>query len=357
MVVTMGNPMVDYIVERAREEVVALGLIPGGECPERFRTDHAGAAALLEGVAAASSPSAPCTITPGGAALNTARAAKVYLNRQTTSPPPAIQVASIGCVGYDTDADLLTEACTRVGVQPLFTKPEDASIRTGRSLILITPDGDRSIVGIPAAGRSLCAEQLVGEVAEVLGRTTILYITSFTLTTPPRVLAAGAAVKALKLKEKRVCYNLSAATIQRREIVVEAIRAALKEAYLLVGNVGEAEAFCQAQGLCDKERSCSAAEAVGLIGAAFPGLVVLVTDSAQPTQCVVPGGDIMAFPVPVLESAVVDTAGAGDCFAAGVLAQLATHFAAGSEPNWGDCIAAGHQSAAVVITRKGCQIE
>ena len=123
-------------------------------------------------------------------------------------------------------------------------------------------------------------------------------LTSFAVTTEERAAAAALAARHARAGGAKLCVNLSSAGLQERPAVRRALSELLPAAFMVVGNRGEAAAFC---GTPD----ATAAEAAAAIGARFPEAVVVVTDGAAPTQAYEPkAGSVRGHAVPPLAYAV-----------------------------------------------------
>ena len=328
MIVTIGNPMVDYIAESTEEEVLSKGLTVGGECPEKYRGDQEGAAALLE------SFKSRCERVAGGASLNTARVTGWALQQKGIQKA----VAAIGAVGSDSDEAFLRSECLKVSVDT-STFHCVSTAPTGRSLVLVT-NGERSIVGVPASCRMLTSAA-VRTCEPTLSKTKILYSTSFGLTTPERVAAVQTA-KSLISSESLLVINLSSAALQSRPVVKQALIDILPSAAILIGNFNEFEAFCTAHEFSSLENARSR----------FPNTSFIVTNGSKQTMLFEVGKPTKLFDVPkVAFDSIVDTNGAGDAFAGGVLSSMYT-----MPSDFSCAIASGHSCAAVVIQRRGCEL-
>ena len=117
---------------------------------------------------------------------------------------------------------------------------------------------------------------------------------------------------------------------------------------MVIGNESEAEAWADASGQPDKDDLQAIARAIALTSKANPSRprTVIITQGAGSTTVVTAGENITPkiYPVQALpEDAIVDTNGAGDAFAGGVLAALV------SGKSIDETIEIGHKMGAMCV--------
>eukprot|EP01060_Flectonema_neradi_P029147 TRINITY_DN395_c3_g1_i3.p1 TRINITY_DN395_c3_g1~~TRINITY_DN395_c3_g1_i3.p1 ORF type:complete len:194 (+),score=21.96 TRINITY_DN395_c3_g1_i3:59-640(+) len=176
----------------------------------------------------------------------------------------------------------------------------------------------------------------------LLSKTKILYATSFGLTTLERVSAVKSAYSFIDTSHSILVINLSSAALQNRPIVMGALCELLPRAAMVLGNLKEFESFCSAHGLSSLEDFRNK----------FSTTHVVVTNSSKPTVFMEVGKPVREVEVPfVSPESIVDTNGAGDAFAGGVLASMLHN-----PLNYDRAIENGHHCASVIIKRRGCEL-
>lgn len=258
--------------------------------------------------------------TPGGKGANQAVAAGKVGGA----------VAFVGCVGGDDHGALLRESLTSAGVDLTDLRTVDAP--TGTATIMVTPDGENSIIVAPGANRHVTPAMLEE--------------------TRPSWGAAPVVVLQLEIPLESVALVASGA---RGRVVVNAAPAAplpaevLAAADPLVVNESEAAFLLEGAG--------SAADAADDAGATARALLrlgprsVVLTLGAAGAVVAEAGTDDGAgvVRVPAVRVEAVDTTGAGDSF----VGALAVELAAGTGLE--RAVELATRVAAVTVTRRGAQ--
>lgn len=238
-------------------------------------------------------------------------------------------VAFVGAVGEDVAGRTSVESLEGCAVEPRVAVVDAAS--TGTCVVLVTPDGERSM--LPDAGANDCLRPEHLPVDEFRpGRH--LHVTGYSLLRPG---SRDAAVAALDLAvERRMTVSIDPSS---EALVVEAgvaqVRRWCARAHVLLANADEARVLT---GEADLRRAA----------AALAELVPEAVVKAGPDGAVWQGGFVSAS-APGRAVDVVDTVGAGDAFAAGFLASWLTH----PEPE--TALAEGNRLAAECVTRVGAR--
>jgi ribokinase len=249
---------------------------------------------------------APVTWAGGGAAANTA----AWI---AAAGGPA---RLIGCVGADLAGDWLRAELVRYGLD--LQLRVDPSLPTGTCLVLIDPDGERTMV--PSAGASLSLRWR----NELLGAATAVHVSGYALFGDDSREAAVQALAAARSAGVPVSLDAASAGPLARfgpHRLLDAADAALvfanrDEAALLIGSpdIAAATAARRLGSLCGE-----AVVKDGAAGAAWSD-----------------GTDVLSVPAVRIDGPV-DSTGAGDAFAAGVLgaraggASIADQLARGAE--------------------------
>jgi ribokinase len=273
--------------------------------------------AHLEGpLAHASDAPARIAFHGGGSAANTA----AWLVAAGAAP---VLVARVGADDRGRDA---TAALQAAGVEIRLSA--DPRLPTGTCIVLVAPGGERTMIPDAGANDGLGAGQL-GD--ELLGPGDHLHVAGYTLLRRGSRAAALAAITRAREQGLTVSVDPSSAALLSPAFVDLADGAGL-----LLPNVDEALALTEA---------AEPEEAARYLTRRVPEVVVtlgeagaLWTDGDQVER---------ADAVPVDE--VVDTTGAGDAFAAGLLAARI----AGAGP--GDALAAGCRLAAEAVATAGAR--
>ncbi|MCJ1416028.1 adenosine kinase [Xylographa parallela] len=247
----------------------------------------------------------------GGAAQNTARGAQYIL-------PPS-SVLFIGCVGADSTADTLRDACKTAGLRAEYLV--DPSLPTGRCGVVITGH-DRSLVTHLAAANEYKLSHLTSpEIWPLVRAARMYYVGGYHLTACPP--AAMALAEEAAKENKVFAVNLSAPFIP--QFFKEQLDSVIPYCDYVIGNETEAAAYAESHGLAGKS--------VSEIAVAIAGIekvnkqrkrVVVITQGTEETLVAVQGEQgVKGFQVhDVPKEAICDTTGAGDAFAGGFLAGL-----------------------------------
>jgi len=275
----------------------------------------------------------------GGSALNSARVVK----RETVEND--VEVAFVGCVGDDSDGNLLLSQCTLEGIVTEFVQFSSQS--TGMCGIVIDAETkERSIWGSRGASADLDPEKAMTNLKREgwISQNSFAFATAYNLTTQPRwefvaALAKHAGVFFFALSKAELVKNVKSK--------IEQLLPLTKVLF------------------CDKNELLSFAgqdfhEALHGVAAklAAPGLI-FVTDGPRSTFVASQGGKYSEFPLPHVlpEDQIVSTNGAGDVFTGSILAALISTktfpFGEIDESLFRSVVLKAHSSALVSLTRLG----
>lgn len=282
-VVAIGNALVDVLCHKDDDFVAAQGLKRGLMQP--IAPD---AAVLLH------QAMGQCEEVCGGSAANTVAAlARLGLG-----------LAFVGQVGDDRLGRLFASDMASNGVD--FPLPPIAT-PTGRCLIIVSPDGHRTMNTAIGASEYLPAAAFDPAIA---ADAAILYVEGYMWRTQEPRAASQAAFRAARAAGRRTAFTLSSEFCVREhhDDFVALIEAGLVD--ILFANEGE---LAELSGRADFE--------AGVAWAAARVPLLIATRGAE-GAIAVQGGERFETPAEPF-GAIVDTTGAGDLFAAGVLAGLA----------------------------------
>jgi ribokinase len=208
----------------------------------------------------------------------------------------------------------------------------DGKRPTGVCIVFVGPGGERSMLPDPGANEALAPDDLPGA---LLAAGSHLHVTGYSLVRPGPRAAARAAIATAGRAGMSVSVDPSSTALLGPDFLELAAGADL-----LLPNAEEA-------GALSGERSAAAAGRA--LAARFPEVVVkLGAEGAMWTN----GGDevrVAAAALPRAAVTPVDTTGAGDAFAAGLLAARMT----GAAPR--EALAAACELAAVAVATPGAR--
>lgn len=308
-VVAIGNAIVDVIARADDALIVAEGLTKGS-----MRLIDAGEAERLYAAMG------PAVEMSGGSAANTL-AGMAALGHNC---------GFIGQVADDQLGAVFTHDLTATGVE-YTTPPLSAGAPTARCLILVTPDGQRTMNTFLGASH-LLEQKMIDE--GMIADAAILYLEGYLWDPELSRAAMRRAIDVARGAGRKVAFTLSDAFIIDRH--GDDFRALLAEGLfdILFANETEICALAQTQ---DFEA------AVAAIAPLVPLLVV--TRGEHGAIAVADGVRTTVGAEPV--HAVVDTTGAGDLFAAGFLSGLARG------ESMERCLISGAVCAGVIIAQIG----
>lgn len=265
-------------------------------------------------LAAGSDTPAPIALLSGGSAANTA----------AWCAAAGVPATFVGRVGDDVLGRKVLDELARAGVD--LEVSVDPDLPTGTCIVLVDPDGERTMV--PCAGANA-----VGGRVPALEPDVLLHVSGYALFHPRAAQAAAEAMRRARAAGCTVSVDAASAAPLRAygpERFLDAIGSAVlfanaDEAAVLSGT---ADAFSAARALGAR---CGAAVVKRGVGGA-------VWSDGRAVE--------VAVPEPV---AVIDSTGAGDAFAAGVLAAL------GRGLPIAEALRAGNALAARAITLRGAR--
>ena len=263
---------------------------------------------------------------PGGSAANTVRAVAA-LSRARAVPPPVYS----GAVGRDPEGE---EYGRILRAQGVVTRLARKSEPTGCSVILVTPDRERTMFTFLGACREYTPEDLD---RRLLASSRYLYLTGYMWDTENQRQAALLAGTTALSEGVRVAFDLADpfAVRRYRQQYLSWIPAHVE---VLFGNREEFRLLL-GEGLAD-------AELAEMAGELAPQAVLKIGAQGCLVNYFGKVSSIAGFPV-----VPVDTTAAGDCFAAGYLYGQLRGFSAESSARL------ANRLAAWVVTVEGCNLE
>lgn len=272
----LGNALADILIQIPSDEVLDTLGFGRGSMNLVDRRVHERIAALTDGL--------PRTIVPGGSAANTVRG----LARMGAS------AGYLGRVGRDAVAGHIHGEMTALGATPLLIESDTP---TGRCMVLVSPDGERTMATYLGAAIELTDGQID---PAVLAGYDLLHVEGYLV--QDHALIDGAVRKAraagMTVSLDMASYNV---VEENRDFLHELVASGVD---ILFANEQEARAFT---GLEPDEA------ALALAGMCDLAVVKVGEHGSRIAR----GGELIR--VPAVPTTVVDTTGAGDLYAAGFL--------------------------------------
>jgi sugar/nucleoside kinase (ribokinase family) len=284
-VLAIGDAVVDVIATADDSFLEAEGLVKGS-----MRVlDAAEATRLYEHMG-------PARETSGGSAANTVAGIAALGGR----------AGFVGQVADDQLGEVFAHDIRAHGVE-FETPPGNGEVPTGRCLILVTPDAQRTMNTFPGAAHTL-SESALDE--PQIRDAAILYLEAYLWRAEDPRAAMRRALSIARAAGRKVAFTLSDIALIRlyRDHYVEMIEAGQID--LLIANEAEIMALA---GIADHEAA---------IAAVAPRVELLLVTRSEKGAIAVAQGRHAEIPADPVEQ-VVDTTGAGDLFAAGFLLGVA----------------------------------
>ena len=280
-VIGIGNALTDMLVNLPNDNVLTEFSLPKGsmnlaDAPTQTR--------ISKSVAGY-----PYSLSLGGSASNTIRAMARL----------GCKVGFIGKVGKDTTGDFFEQALENLGIEPFIMR---SSIRSGKCVSLVSPDGERTMVTHLGAASELAAEEID---EKIFAGYDCLYIEGYLVQDHRLIRSAIEKAKrcGLKIAIDLASFNVVAENLGfLRELVAEHVD-------IIFANKDEAHAFTGEQEPLNALQALSCMCELAVVKIGMKGALIKRGDE------VVHVG-IMAA------AKRVDTTGAGDLYAAGFMSGL-----------------------------------
>ena len=314
-VVALGSPLVDVLSHADDVELQHLGLNKGSM-----------ALVDLERAAAVYGSMGPATEMSGGAAANTVVGVAALGGR----------AGFLGKVADDELGAVFLHDITASGVELGHLRPAPADPAadraTGRCLVFVTPDGERTMATHLGVASTFGPDDVDEELLE---RAHVVYVEGYLWDLGPAKAAIRRAIEVAHAADALVALTLSDPfCVERHQ--KEFLGLLHGEVDVLFANEEEIKLLF---GTADFDAAVTACEETGVLAALTRGAAGSVAVGAQ--------GPV-AIPAEAVDG-VIDTTGAGDLYAAGFLYGL-TH---GSDPE--GCARLGGICAAEVISHLGAR--
>ncbi len=284
-VIAIGNAVVDVIASCSEELIEELQLNRGG----MTLIDEARADALYEAMP-------PAREVSGGSAANTLAGLATL----------GLQCAFIGQVADDQLGKVFRHDMRATGID-FDTPGRDGEPATGRVLIFVTPDGERTMNTFLGAGQFLPAAALD---ESLIASAAILYLEGYLWDPEEPRRAMRRAIEVAREAGRKIAFTASESFVIERH--GDDFRSMIEEGIIDILFVNESE-LATLTGEADFE--------AGLAAVAGKVPVLVATRSEKGAVAIAHGERAEVAAVPVIK--VVDTTGAGDQFAAGFLSGYA----------------------------------
>lgn len=310
-VVAIGNALVDVISHEPDDLLADLGLEPGS----MTLVDAARSAEVYARMG-------PAVEVSGGSAANTVAGVAALGGR----------AAFIGRVADDEFGELYGHDLRSVGVKFVSPPAPADGEPTGRCLVLVTPDAQRTMCTHLGAGTALDA-QYVDE--HLIAQSQVLYLEGYLWDQPPAMDAFRQAAAAAHRAGRRVALTLSDrfCVERHRDAFLDLVAG---EVDILFANEAEILALYEVEEFDRAVEHVRGHCEIAALTRSELGSVVVTRDGVHA---------VAAHPV----ATVVDTTGAGDLYAAGFIYGLTHGYDAPA------CAALGGVAAAEIISHIGAR--
>lgn len=270
--------------------------------------------------------------TRGGSASNVAVFAATAKTVSSTNTAK-FRSRLIAQVGSDLLGDQLVATLETSGVEPCVVR----SGRTGSIVVIVSPDGERTMLTDRAA-----ATQLEHAPKNWHDGVSILHLPAYSLFSEPLGEAARGCIATAHEKNITVSIDASSASLIKTFGIAK-----FRD---LVAELNPKIFFC----------NTDEAEVLNLTTQPLELDVVVIKAGASPTTLIMRGATSTIAVAPVGE--IIDSTGAGDAFAAGFLTrfgQIRMYESSRDQPaeELHDCVIAGHQLAARVLRSPGATMD
>ncbi|HYJ29535.1 MAG TPA: adenosine kinase [Allosphingosinicella sp.] len=281
-VLAIGDAVVDVIATAEDAFLAEEGLVKGS----MQVLDAAGATRLYSKMSQARE-------TSGGSAANTVAGVAALGGR----------AGFVGQVAADQLGEIFTHDIRALGVE-FVTPAKSDGLPTGRCLILVTPDAQRTMNTFRGAAHQLSVEALD---PEQIKSASILYLEAYLWRSEGPRAAMREAMRIAHDAGRRVAFTLSdiACIVPHRREIVEMLESGAID--LLFANEAEIASLAEAG---DRDAAIAAIE---------NKVRALVVTCGAEGALAAENGRRVAVPVAKIDAGIVDTTGAGDLFAAGFL--------------------------------------
>eukprot|EP00929_Paragymnodinium_shiwhaense_P042390 TRINITY_DN21949_c0_g1_i1.p1 TRINITY_DN21949_c0_g1~~TRINITY_DN21949_c0_g1_i1.p1 ORF type:complete len:380 (+),score=43.67 TRINITY_DN21949_c0_g1_i1:105-1142(+) len=275
----------------------------------------------------------------GGATQNSIRVAQWMLR----SPGAT---AYMGCVGTDTFADKLREACARDGVRAHYMVDND--LPTAGCAVMVY-DGERSMVtALNCANNYEHTHLQEPEQWEILQQAQVVYSAGYFICASPESIRLCAEEKA---KDGGIyCMNLAAPFLMHIPHIKQVFVETMPLVDFLFGNESEAMAWALSEGWETNDVPLIATRLSLIPSAKGKGSRTVVITCGTEATVVAHEGHVAEYPIQLVPRAnLVDTNGAGDAYVGGFLAGLVKGMPTK------DCCRAGAFAASIIVQHRGCE--
>ena len=268
--------------------------------------------------------------TRGGSASNVA----VFAATVKSDSDTKFRSRLIAQVGNDALGDQLVASLEASSVEPCVVR----SGRTGSIVVVVSPDGERTMLTDRAA-----ATELKQAPKNWHDGVSVLHVPAYSLFSEPLGAAARECIAVAHEKKITVSIDASSASLIKSFGVTR-----FRD---LVAELNPKIFFC----------NTDEAEVLNLVAQPLELDILVVKAGAAPTTLIYKAAQLSIAVAPVGE--VTDSTGAGDAFAAGFLTQFEqTHIYVSSakepdEMTLRECVLSGHQLAARVLRSAGATME